>query len=317
MAVGYSDNRFDWCDELIEVKRNYSNDECCNIIKNVIKSQKGADPSFVKEICSKDNASFKFGWYFFPVYSTNFRVTYNWDEEETKNKGDYKVTTTTHNTNTNTFNRDFYKSIYNSCCPNLYVGRNDDRFYKLSHVDDLDGNIYSAASVYSQFALKEAMENYAKSEKPAIGASYLINGWSVMVFFVPMVNILYEFGGKTYNAVVNMHNGRCYVNYVVSKAVEEKSKKTFLASVIMKSASILLSLVCFLAVMYNGFWAVLFSLGLIGGNIGATIATKHNKKYFYNEYGSKGIDIGLKVLKSEIIQAVVTLILMILIIIIF
>ena len=60
--------------------------------------------------------------------------------------------------------------------------------------------------------------------------------------------------------------------------------------------------------MSKGFFPFVFSAGILAGNVAATIAVKHPVKYFYNEYGSKGVELGAKVLKSEITQIILTVI---------
>lgn len=174
MAVGQCNIKFDWCDQLIRVKRNYSNDECCNIVKNKLREFKGADSGFIKDVCSRANSTFRVARLFYPVYNVKATVTYDWNESNTHNSGDYSVTTTTHNTKTNTFTKNFFKGIYQGCCPDVFVGRNDERFYTLSHVDDLDGGVYNASCVYLEQGLQQDINAYAAAIKPESNAEHLL-----------------------------------------------------------------------------------------------------------------------------------------------
>ncbi len=305
MAVVQSDNRFDWCDELLEVKENYNFNECCNIVKNSLKEFKGADGNFLKEVCARANSTFSVRRTFFPVYSVNATVTYDWDVESTQDKGDYTVTTTTHHTNKNTFNKDFYRNIYDACKPNTYVGRNDGRFYRLSHVNDLDGNIYNSGCVYSQSGLENAIGTYASNGKPSGNAEYLVNRWSVTVCFVPVAIVSYTYNGQTYTSTVNMHNGRGYFEYCVSKKVKEKAEKMRKTSMILRGVSLAVSGLGVVLCASLNVWAMLLALVCFVILCITSAKMKHTKQYFLNEYGAQGENLGASVIGKEITQVVV------------
>ena len=217
MAIAETDLRFDWCDQLLELREHCNFSECCNIVKEKLRSFKGADGGFIKDVCARENSAFSVRRAFYPVYTVNATVTYTLDEERTEYKSGYSVDTTTHHTNKETFEHDFFRSIHTGCNPNEYVGRNDERFCKLSHMADLDGHIYNESCVYSQSGLESAIKRYAAEKSPDVYAQCLLNRWSVTVIFVPMAIVNYTYKGEKYESVVNMHNGDGHFGYPMSK----------------------------------------------------------------------------------------------------
>ncbi len=317
MAVGQYDGRFDYCDKLLETVANYNFDECCNIVKNTLKQFKGADKGFIQDVCGRPNSAFSIKKMFFPVYRVTMTVTYDWDVESTEDKGDYKVTTTTHHTNTNTKTKDFFRNIYSSCAPNTFTGRNDQRFYKLSHVNDLDASIYNDSCVYSQSSLTDAISAYAQKEKPANNADYLVNSWTVTVLFIPIAVINYKYGEKNYTSAVNMHNGQGHFEYLVSKECVENAKRAKKISLNLRTASIAVSSINFVISLLSGFWATLFSLALLIVMIVTSVLMKHNEQYFINYFGENGGTLTSGVLSKEITHITCSVIISILLLILF
>ena len=318
MAIAKTDLRFDWCNQLLRLREYCNFSECCNIVKDKLRSFKGADGGFIKDVCAREESAFSVRKAFYPVYTVNATVTYTWDEETTEYKSGYSVDTTTHHTNKETFEYDFFRSIHTSCHPNEYVGRNDERFYKLSHVADLNGQIYNEACVYSQSGLESAIKKYAAGKSPDEYAQCLLNRWSVTVIFVPMAIVDFTYKGKKYQAVVNMHNGDGYFEYPMSKAVEQKAKTAAKASVILRVSGLVLSaggivLSCLTNVVGFILAAACFILLCVMAG-----TMKHTKKYFINEYGDKGEELPLaKALEKEIVLVGTAIVVPILIVLIF
>ncbi len=315
MALVNSDNRFDWCNNLYYAKTNYNKSECCNIIKNTIKTYKGADEDFVRDICNRTNDKFSVYHLYFPVYLTEYVATFTWVTEKTEDKGSYTVDTTTNHSKRNSFNRSFFKGIYSSLSPDSFVGRNDQRFYILSHVADLDAGIYNDSCVYSKSQMSNLVSSDASGYKPASNAECFINGWSSDVVFVPIAVICYKYGGSEYKSYVNMHNGSTYCHYLISKKTEilaTKAKKISLILRIITALSFVASTLLLISNAVNC-WDVVWSILGLGLSIAGIIkicTLKHNQQYFNNFYGSNG-DVGATAYKQEIIYLVLSIIMFI------
>ena len=121
------------------------------------------------------------------------------------------------------------------------MGRNDERFYKLSHVNDLEGGIYNQACVYNEAGLENAIKEYAGKIKPNQYAQHTLNRWSVTVCFVPVALVSYKYNGQTYTGTVNMHNGSTHLTYLVSQTVKQKATTARKASIILRVSSLVVS----------------------------------------------------------------------------
>ncbi len=298
MAVKNYDTSFDWCDELIEVRAYYSADECCNIIKNELRSLKGADEDFINDVCNRTNASFKPRLHFAPVYEATFPVTYTWEVESVEDKGDYKIDKTTSYTDRSTLVQTFYTGIYDSLDPSTFIGKKGDRFYTLKHVDDLNGGVYNASCVQTY------NEIYSKADKIAArgkhfgkNSEYYINSLSATVFFVPMYVMNIEYGGTHYQCVVNAHNGHTHCKYLISERASKIALCAYIGSLVMRSATLTVGFWGFmqsLKVMNNdttewwGFLCWLLSIGLGIFYIVNWFTMRHNKQYFNDFCGAEG-----------------------------
>lgn len=318
MAIAQNDLRFDWCDKLLELREYYSLDECCNIAKKTLRLFKGAEKEFIEDVCSRKNSAFSVRRTFYPVYSVNATVTYTWDEETTEYKSNYTVDTTTHHTNTETFGHDFFRNIHASCEPSSYVGRNDERFYKLAHVADLNGHIYNEACVYSSSQLENSIERYANAKSPDISAKCLLNRWSVTVVFVPVAIVGYTYKGTNYEATINMHNGKGHFGYPISESVKQQAKTARTASLVLRATSLVLSGAgIFLSFLTNIIGAVV-ALSCFVLLCVMTGTMKHTKKYFLDEYGNKGEDLSIvRLIWKEILQVVISVVVPLLVLLLF
>lgn len=137
------------------------------------------------------------------------------------------------------------------------------------------------------------------------------------MFFVPIAVVYYTYKGKTYESTVNMHNGNGHFIYPVSQQIEVKAKKTWKASIAMRTAGIVLSGAGCIVAFTKSIWAVLFAVGLFIILCVTAKKMKHDKSYFMNEYGSKGERLGANPLTSEIIHLVLSVVFSVLIMIIF
>lgn len=182
MAVARSNNTFDWCDDIARAKTNYSEEECLNIFKNHVYRLAGVDQTFAKCLKSAKKCDVKFLNSYVPVYMLTIRATYTRHEDETR--GDI-VTTTTY-TETYTFDDYATRGYNNAINAELFVGRNDDRWYELSHVDDLPYSLFNSNCYYTRGTMSLEVERIA--ERKHIGKCF-VNGFSATAVFVPVVNI--------------------------------------------------------------------------------------------------------------------------------
>lgn len=297
MAVESCNTRFDWCYRLLETKGNYNRNECCNIVKNYLQKLQGVDKKFLNNILSTSNDAFRFKKYYFPVYSVEATITYTWDvRTET-----YDEITETHNTERKTFSNDFYKGIYDGCKPAKFVGRNDERFYKLSHVDDLDAGVYNNSCTYTSSQLTSEIKSYATNKSPSTDADTYLNEWTATALLVPIAVIGCTYEGKDYEFVVNMHNGYGHYDYLVSEEVSMKAVLAKRLSFWTRIAAILVSVFAWMSVVSETLIASLLASGLVIFLIVKSFTINHKKEYFLDLFGKKGVNFSiLKAIKESL-----------------
>ncbi len=294
MGIPNSDNRFDFAKELLFVNANLTNDECISAIKSSLKTFKGADEDFVKDICSRNSSTFKISYSYYPVYATRYLVTYRYTLEKTQNSNGYEINTTTKKTKTQSFDKDFFIGP-EELQLNNFVGRQDERFYILPHVADLNAPI---ANSISENELDNSIRRDAERHKPVSDASFTINGWEATVVFVPIAFVEFEYNNKQYRCCVNSHNGFCKCSYLISKEAEEAAFKSRKKSITMRTISAILcviaSAISILFSVINNFDVesliitapviiftiiCLFKIGGLG----------HTIEYFKEIYGKEGV----------------------------
>lgn len=219
MAIEQSNNSFDWCETLAYAKTNFSDAECLDLFKKSLYGFSDIDSEYVKTIKKLELKNVKFINVYSPVYLLEIKASYVTEDFEI----DDNVKTTTTYTNTYTFGKYTDKGM-----PELnlseFVGRNDNRLFSLSHVDDLKYPLYNQKCFYTQSEMRMRANNIARSEH--IGECTL-NSFHTYVYFVPVVCIKVRFGGKEYFCSINKHNGYVHNYYPVSEKAAAEVKKAF------------------------------------------------------------------------------------------
>ena len=316
MAVQYSNNAFDWCRQLVEVKINYNAEECLAIAKKKLQSLLGLDEKFVKDVCAKSLQEVKISLKYVPVYDVSVKLSANWSDTKSDtemiNGRTYDVLTTTNHSQKRSTSKEFFKGIHKDLKVNAYVGRADSRFYKLAHVDDLKGGILSPEkTVYGRAELYKVIEKNAnyllgrgETKVTFVKGKAQVNQWSATVFFVPIAVISFTYGGKEYTSLVNMHNGQSRVEYKLQEKLEVKAKNAWLISKIL----------LVLGVLFTGLTIVLggdSALVLIIAIICMIIGFKKKKEFFKDFYAISGSRTNLKLLfkayRSETVSCLIIL----------
>lgn len=268
-------------------------------MKNTLLSLKGADEKFLQAVRNLTNNSVSVDCRYVPVYRVIATGTYYWSNTSTEThygtNASVDVTTKNNYENTRTFSNFYYKSVYDSCCPNLFIGGENTRFYTLDIPSNLPYNIYNTNNYLSQ---KEAYSLADKMVKKGnnVGDSYTFDGWSCEAYFVPFVCLSFTFDGVVYTTVVNMHNGRLNYQYKSSEKTNkmaevqyQKSRKYKLWSIICSAIMLLYCLIAFFLMKKNIGWDLLLfvlSISYITVNIIYNlIGTRyHNLDYFKNRF---------------------------------
>ncbi len=310
MAVQPSDNRFDWCDRLLTVRVNYSAEECCNILKSELAKFRGADPIYVAKVRSYQTKDFSISARYIPVYEARATVTYTWntsDEEKGTIKlsngpldssPEYiKVTTDVKTIHTKqlTFNRMFCRNITDELRPTEFTGRNDQRFYNLAHVDELNASSLGPTSVYSLPEMEQQIIAAAKNEH---GGKVALNSWSCTMIAVPAFEITVHYNGRRDIWYINAHNGaaRC-TGYLVSDRMKNEAnrmvKKVKLPHIVTYIAGSLSILVSVFTMNWRGAWfATLLSLlaSFSVGIVAMVEASKQTESHIRSRFGREGLN---------------------------
>ena len=301
MSIKESNNNFDWVDSLYVAKCNFTEEECINVVKKTIESKKGVDLAFLEYIRNSNENTFSVEIKYVPVYTATANATYTWDTDKTERAGDFDVTTTTRHTERKSMSEDFSCDEFKDCKLGELVGRNDERIYEISHVDDLRYPV--TYDFYNPKMIEAGLESLVIKSKPKVVATYHLDSWSCFATLIPIAFIKYTFNGINYFAKVNMHNGKDSTEYLISKEVEKKAKKAKTISTISKIINIAVPLV-------SAFLGAILSLFVAIINIVLIVKLKHNKNYYNNLFGTKGAQLSIaKAVLFEIIQTVVSVVL--------
>lgn len=292
MAVEKSNNMFDWCDKIARAKTNYSDAECLEILKKRVAEIGGIDQGFYNKVSSSTMKDVTFDNRFAPVYLLTIKATYIYSDVET----DGDVTTTTTHTDTYTFNKSTTKNFFDSLNMGEFVGRNDNRLFTLTHVDDLPNSLYGNKYCYSSYEMDDRVYELAA---PRHIGTCTVNGYECMAVLVPVVCIYVDYNGTRYYCVVNKHNGCSYLYYPASQKVTEGAKRAYAAYMAFKilgfacaGITLVLSIIeIFTAGLLNG----ILSVVLFGGANAIVIwrMSEHdvfdrNKQFYMNTYGRSG-----------------------------
>lgn len=292
MAVEKSNNMFDWCDSIARAKTNYSDAECLEILKKRVAGIGGIDKGFYDKVCSATIKDVSFDNRFAPVYLLTIKATYIYSDVEV----DDNVTTTTTHTDTYTFNKCTTKNFFDSLKMGEFVGRNDNRLFTLTHVDDLPNSLYGTQYCYSSYEMDQRV--YELAAPHHIGTC-TVNKYDCMAVFVPVVCIYVDYNGKRYYCVVNKHNGYSYLYYPVSQKVNEGAKKAYTAYMTFKilgfacaGITVALSvLTIFIAGLLNGILSVVFFGGanaIVIWQMSEHDVFDRNKQFYMDTYGRSG-----------------------------
>ncbi len=328
MAVQSTDNRFNWCHELLEACQNFTPEECCVTLKNELSKLKGADPDYVATVRARPVSEFPMRLLFYPVYEVSATATYTWDETkykkettEVKVSGEIlssfvdtnKKVTTTYKEQIS-FDKTYFRNIYKELEPDNYVGRSDQRFYELDHVDDLEGGIYNDSCVYSQSDITDAIQRDAKSEHN--GTPY-INQWYCTACMIPLIEISVLYNGTKHRWYFNAHNGAMFCEgYLVSKKIANAAKETAKAIVVPHIltyiAGVSSIIVSFANMNWEHWFASLLSLAtsLIGGIIVMIKAGAQNETNLRAEFGQNG-DLSEETQKNAITYLIVACVILV------
>lgn len=281
MAVARSNDTFDWCDSLARAKTNYSDEECLNIFKNHVLGLPGVDLAFAQSLRAASKATVKFINSYVPVYMLSIKATYTHDETtETEST----ITTTTYN-DTYTFS-DYATTGYNNVIQaQIFVGRKDDRWYTLSHVDDLPCGLFNSDCYFTYSKMRYEVNQIAECKH---SGSCCVNSFSATAVFVPVVNIYYTYNGCQYYCFINKHNGKITFKAPVSQKGKETAKKaanvTRACKIIWIVSFALTLLVGVAAIFIHDILLGIFMLALTGIPQGVLIYFGKEREVFDKNY---------------------------------
>lgn len=291
MAAEKANNLFDWCNTLAYAKTNYSDAECLELFKKSVFRYNDIDSGYVSAVQKLELKNVNFINVYSPVYLLQIKATYVTEDFEI----DENVKTTTTYTDTYTFGKSTYRGM-----PELnldeFVGRNDNRLFILSHVDDLKYPLYNQQCVYTRSEMKIRAENLARPEHFGVCT---LNCFDSDAVFIPVVCVKVRFGGKEYFCSINKHNGYVYNYYPVSQKAAEIVKKAFKQYKALKIAGFVTIGITALTLIFIAFnfnflntaLCILFFGGadaLLIWQMGEHSVLDKNLNQHHNEYRAKG-----------------------------
>lgn len=303
MALQATDSRFDWCDQLIRARQNFSIEECCNCIKTELSKLKGADPAYVAAIQARPAKDFPASLVYFPVYETTITATYTWDtvqkDHDTSTVSDIEFRTTTTTTTTHrereSFNRTYHQNVHEDLNVTKYAGRSDQRFFQLDHVDDLKAGIYNDSCIYTEAAMKNEVKQAAEKNKPHKNA--FVNQWSCTACMIPILIITVTYQGNAHKWYFNAHNGSMHgggylVSQRVAEAVSETLEKVRIPHIVTHLISTATIIISFMTMDWANHWfATLLSLAIsiFGGLVLMIFASSYqSRSSLQREFGANG-----------------------------
>lgn len=311
MAI--NNNIFEWVNDVIQVRTNYSKEACIKQLKTNLQSLEGIDKKFLQYVLSLDNSKFTHDIRYVPVYRVIAYANHKWTTESTSHGTYTDITTTTDYSQDATYEKYVYRGINTSLNLSLFVG--GESFYSLNLPSDLGYNLWNNTCLYNQTEIKSIAQKLAEDEgKKDAGFTKITTvllGYKTEVFFVPVDNITYTYNNSEYYATFNLHNFRTNYNYELSKEAirqgnlaRSEAKKNIALSTIIASATILIYVILFIIDKNNQTFGkswvdVLFGIGQLLNAFFALVnlTSVPSESDFRNAYGISYNE-GLNLLKD-------------------
>ena len=267
----FIDEYFDFCNDLYEVKQNYTASDCIEILIDQIKKLEGADKEFQKAFLALSKDKFTLDYRYVPVYQVYATGRYTWDEEKKDYSSNDYVEVTLNTTTSYTQDRSFtfleYKGIYRDCALDSFVGSERSRYYQLNIPSDLKYSIYSNNNYLSASTIQSKASSYCDSKKRNDKERCSLAECSADAFFVPVVCISYVCNGVKYSSVVNMHNGCIHYEYKLSEKSKQLGQKKYRTALCIRFATLLPGALFLLYGLYDIFFLTESIFGKIVGFI--------------------------------------------------
>ena len=253
---------YSFCREIGLMKENFSQQGALDSIIREVSNSPAADPKFVELVKKLTLNS--------PEVSIRVCVLYSYTAEVDYVVGGNIKTTTV---------QDFgYSGVPNQLCITQYKGDGDYR--TLQDVSSIPYSIYNDDNLFTFEQMKNALTKAVEEHLPKNTTSFKSRDWSVSAYFVPVLNVSMNYGGKHYYMNYNLQNGHYHWDYPDNPALIQKGLKARTYSFFAKAGGLIFSLISVLMVLSSfDFLRFAIALGATIANLAIIKKTKKSKEF--------------------------------------
>lgn len=216
---------YSYCKEIGLMKENFSKQGALDSIKKEVCSTAAADPAFAALVQKLTLNS--------PEVSTRVCVLYSYSADV-----DYVVGG---NIKSGTVSNFGYAGVPDSLHITDYKGNGE--YTVLQDVSSIPYTMYNDENLFTYEQIKSALTKAIDDQLPKSTTSFKSRDWHVSAYFVPVLNVLIKYGGKTYYMNFNLQNGCYHWDYPDNPALIKKGMKARFLSFWAKTGGLLLAII--------------------------------------------------------------------------
>lgn len=220
---------YSFCKEIGLMKENFSKQGALDSIKKEVHNAAAADPAFVALVDKLTLNS--------PEVSVRVCVLYNYTVAV-----DYVVGGNIKSTTVQDFG---YAGVPDSLHITDYKGNGE--YTVLQDVSSIPYTMYNDENLFTFEQMKSALTTAVDEHLPKNTTSFKSRDWSVSAYFVPVLNVSMNYGGKKYYMNFNLQNGCYHWDYPDNPALIKKGLKARTISFFAKFGGMLFSIISLLS----------------------------------------------------------------------
>ncbi len=274
-----------YCKEIGVMKEKYSKEKALEAIKKSVSAEVTADPAFKAIVSGLTLNS--------PQVSVRACMLYKYDINLTYVVGG--------NIKHGTISEYGQSGVKNALHITDWSGEGE--YTVCKNFDALPYTLYNDNNIFTYDEMKNALKGVIDKRVPQGTTSYESTDWSVSCYVVPVLVVLIDHNGKTYQMAHNLQNGYYHWEYPNDPALYAQGKKTGLINALLKVGGVALAILGLIisagSEAFN--WLTIVGLLITGFVAYKTKQPKnHFKNYFVNHPGANMV----KPLITAIIVAV-------------
>lgn len=163
--------------------------------------------------------------------------------------------------------------------------KGDGSFTRITSAAQVPYAIWNDKNLFTYEQMKGALKDVINKQIPQGTTEYSSTDWSISAYFVPVLVIFKNFGGKEYKMYFNLQNGCWHIEWPEDPTVKANAKKEKKFMGLYKAACILLSFIAMIVGANSGVTAsILLTVALLIAQIVITVKNKPSSYEFEKKY---------------------------------